>query len=427
MLRANLIAAFTGLLLVAPAHAQYHEPDAAATRAFADMVMAYRQRHALTVRAEIELQILHEEQESRTQAVKAEFLFLRGAGQEKNALVKLRDFTVLLKDGTITAVHDRSSEAYFITGDEGSPYYTLLFMFADLPFPHLAVFLGEEDLDDLLMQFHPKAPWARPTAVREEKPDDEPVQIITLTSDFEHMDIAVDPKTRLIQSIDLRITDGPLVMPGYTLAYRHKYEYEAHEHMPVDALAIDIGEAGNRRRVDALFALVPAHERPSVPAGRVALAPGALINQPAPAFRLPTLGGGVIDLESLRGRVVVLDFWATWCGPCIQGLPLLHEVDRWVKEESLPVTIVTINTWEDPNMEAREERAREFWARREFILPVAMDFDDSVSRAYGLVGVPTTFVIRADGIVHVQHAGLPDDLVAQLRGDIREAIAAGDE
>jgi thiol-disulfide isomerase/thioredoxin len=137
------------------------------------------------------------------------------------------------------------------------------------------------------------------------------------------------------------------------------------------------------------------------------------------------MDGGAIDLEELRGKVVVLDFWATWCPPCRKALPRLHEVARWVREEALPVEIVTINVWEvtDPAQDTpdkRLENVRAFWTRNEYSLPVAMDYTDATAMAYGVRGIPATFVLRSDLVVH----GQPRADVETLKASIREALDA---
>jgi thiol-disulfide isomerase/thioredoxin len=137
-----------------------------------------------------------------------------------------------------------------------------------------------------------------------------------------------------------------------------------------------------------------------------------------------------VDLELLRGKVVILDFWATWCGPCRQALPLLHKVDAWVKRGDLPVEIITINVWEIQDRaadipDARLERVRAYWATEKFTLPVAMDFTDEVAASYGVRGIPATVVIRPDGTVHAMHSGGGPDDARTLQAEI-EAVLGGD-
>lgn len=417
-----------GILIAAwlpsnPAAAQFHEPDRDAIRAFEAMVKAYRERQALGVKAEIEIEIMQGDISSQKNTIEAEFLLAPQGKGRREAIVKIKGFTVVVKDGAVFAVHDERSDAYFTASDEGSPYYALMFLFLDLPYPHLAIALGEDDTEDVLMQFHSKAPWVRPTAVSSVKRDEKTLQLIKLTSDFEAIDLYIQPDTKLIDSMEARVTAGPLVQAGATLIYRHRYEYEAHDALPENALKFEQGE---RVRVSSFPALRPEPAPVETPSRRTGISPASLVGKPAPTFRLDSLDGTAIDLASLRGQVVVLDFWATWCGPCVHALPLLHEVAAWGKEQALPLTVVAVNVWESPNVDERLERAADFWKQRKFTLPVAMDMDDEVAKLYGVTGIPTTIVIRPDGTVHAQHVGAGQTFVEQLKSEIREAVKAGE-
>ena len=399
-------------------HAQFHDPNPDAADAFEEMIRHYRQRPGLKVKTTVGIEIVEGDMEARSSQVSAEFTF----GSDRQAVVEVRDFRCYLSNDSITAVHGENEDAYFSMSDEGSPYYTLLAMFMDLPFPHLAIMLGEASMDDLYMQFHPKAPWSRPTSVAMERRGDKQVQIITMTSDFETMDIIVDPETHLMQSLHLEISGGHLVQPGVTMSYEHEFTYETYEQpLPDETFTFDTGE---REKVDMLVQLIPRAQ-----GERRGVAGGPVLDRPAPPLILATIDGQAIDLEELRGQVVVMDFWASWCGPCVAALPILHEVDRWARDEMLPVKVFTVNTFEIPNPDentpdARLQQARDFWASHRFTLPVAMDYTDEVAAAYSVGAIPTTFVIRSDGVVHAQHVGAGPAYEEDLKRDIRAAIDA---
>ena len=91
--------------------------------------------------------------------------------------------------------------------------------------------------------------------------------------------------------------------------------------------------------------------------------------------------------------------------------------------------ILAVNVWEirDPDNdtpEARREAANAFWKKQGFSVPIAMDYSDETAAAYGVSGIPTTVIIRADGVVHAYHVGGSPDYVATMKRDITAAIEA---
>jgi thiol-disulfide isomerase/thioredoxin len=418
----TLLAALTGAaVLSSSAPAQFHDVDPDAMAAFKALVDAYRARPALTVQSKVKVEVLDDGVQAYGDEVDAE-ITIAGTGQ---GIFKVNGFTCYLDDRNFTAVHESTDHSYFSTPHDGSPYYAIMAAFIDIPYPHLAIVFGEQDMEDMCMQFQPKAPYLRPTALGTQMVGDRQLQKITLTSDFAEMDVLVDTDRKLIESAVLRIEDGPMVQPGTQIKYTHTFEYEDHEEaLDEEALTLDPGQ---RQRVDLLASLLP---KPAAPEpGVQPVEVGALVGQEAPGFIVATDDNEAIDLEDLKGQVVVLDFWATWCPPCRAALPKLHEVASWADEEQLPVRIIPMNVWEirDPNgdsPDARLEAVRNFWAKNRYSLPVGMDYADEVASAYGVRGIPATFVIRSDGTVHSQHTGAGADYADKLKAEIQAALAA---
>lgn len=112
----------------------------------------------------------------------------------------------------------------------------------------------------------------------------------------------------------------------------------------------------------------------------------------APPFRLAALGGGESGLDSLRGKVVVLNFWATWCPPCVAEMPSLERLHRALGPEGLAV--VAIATDDD------EGTVRRFVAERALTLPVLHDPGGRVAAdLYRTTGYPETFLLDRSGVV----------------------------
>ena len=131
--------------------------------------------------------------------------------------------------------------------------------------------------------------------------------------------------------------------------------------------------------------------------------PSPLLGRPAAAFSLTTFAGPPLSLESLRGKVVVLNFWASWCVPaCYDEAPTLERTWRAYKDKG--VTVVGVD------VQDKEEAAREFLARFGHSFPNAPDPKGRVSVDYGLYGVPESFFIDRKGRVRFKVVGaLTDD------------------
>ncbi|OAB62909.1 hypothetical protein AY599_05865 [Leptolyngbya valderiana BDU 20041] len=143
----------------------------------------------------------------------------------------------------------------------------------------------------------------------------------------------------------------------------------------------------------------------------------SLVGTKAPAFELATTGGGTMSLEDAlaNNKVVVLDFWATWCPPCREGLPVLDKVATKYAEQG--VTIYAVNVQES------EEVAAQFMEQQKLSLPVALDADGAVSEAYQVSGIPQTVVIDADGTIRAVHVGFSPSLAEDISAEIEASIA----
>jgi peroxiredoxin len=171
---------------------------------------------------------------------------------------------------------------------------------------------------------------------------------------------------------------------------------------------------------DGTFAwAAPDGARESAPMQADAGGGGAksLEGKAAPDFTLAKLGGGDVKLSDLKGKVVVLDFWATWCGPCVEGLPHVDKVYQENKAKGVEAFAV--------NMQEEEGDVKKFIADKKLTLPVLMEKKGDVAEKYKVEGIPETVIIGKDGKVRKVFIGSGPDTESQLRKAVEEAVKEG--
>lgn len=125
-----------------------------------------------------------------------------------------------------------------------------------------------------------------------------------------------------------------------------------------------------------------------------------LLDRAAPEFTLAGLDGREISLADYRGRVVLLNFWATWCGPCRKEMPVLDRLAADLGGRGLVVLGVSVDVG--------EKVIKRFLARRPVRFPIMQDQDDSVAGSYKVFAYPTTFLIDRRGVVRRRYIGERD-------------------
>ncbi|MFB2704391.1 MULTISPECIES: TlpA family protein disulfide reductase [Marinobacter] len=144
------------------------------------------------------------------------------------------------------------------------------------------------------------------------------------------------------------------------------------------------------------------------------LAGAEAINVPAPDFTLESRSGENLRLEDHRGEVVMLNFWASWCGPCRQEMPLMDELYSQYKD--LGFTILAVNV--DGNREA----AHRFLDKVPVNYPILYDPESSVSELYEVQAMPTTVMIDRDGNARYIHYGYQPGYEDEYEQQIRELV-----
>jgi thiol-disulfide isomerase/thioredoxin len=132
---------------------------------------------------------------------------------------------------------------------------------------------------------------------------------------------------------------------------------------------------------------------PSLGGGSV---PSAAVDQPAPDFELETLSGESLRLSELRGRPVLINFWATWCAPCVLEMPT---IEKYYDQYSQQFSVLAVN-----NDEPAGEVAN-FVQEMGLSFDILLDPGAKVQNLYRLRGYPTSIVVDAEGILRVQHIG----------------------
>ena len=150
---------------------------------------------------------------------------------------------------------------------------------------------------------------------------------------------------------------------------------------------------GRRRALRSvlLFAL-PLASRPASAAELRPWSGGA-----PPALSLPLLEGGRVQLASLRGKVVLVNFWATWCAPCIKEMPSIQRLSGLLPADRFSVLAV--------NYGETEERIRAFLKKMPIAFPIALDRDLAAARDWGAKVLPMSFVLDRDGRIRFSVLG----------------------
>ena len=134
----------------------------------------------------------------------------------------------------------------------------------------------------------------------------------------------------------------------------------------------------------------------------------------APDFTLKSLDGANLRLAEQKGDIMLINFWASWCGPCIQEMPALDKLAQ--KYQALGVQVWGVNVENDSTA------AKAYLSKVKVEFPILFDLDNSVSKAYQVDAMPTTVILDKDGKVRAVHRGYQPGFEKKYENDIKQLL-----
>ncbi len=139
----------------------------------------------------------------------------------------------------------------------------------------------------------------------------------------------------------------------------------------------------------------------------------------AQRFKLKNIDGTVTDLSQvlMKKKLVLINFWATWCGFCVEEMPDLVKLQKWHEGEGF--TVVAVNSGESAH------QAAAFAAKFRLNFPVVLDEDNEISQSYGIVGIPVSYLVSSDGKILGEYHGFTRRLVSDIKKNLQSSQLPG--
>lgn len=142
----------------------------------------------------------------------------------------------------------------------------------------------------------------------------------------------------------------------------------------------------------------------------------AMKGDEAPDFTLSDLNGSDVRMSDLRGQVVLIEFWATWCPPCRESIPAMNEIYKRYNEKGLVILGISVDKGQNV-----AEDLRAFVREYSILYPVLID-SKNINNLYGVYSIPTTFLIDKDGKVILKNIGFSPELEDKLSKEIERSL-----